>query len=46
MRDLEGDLINAGYFALVSAIKRFQADKGASFIHYLALWIKNAFNLI
>jgi hypothetical protein len=44
MRDWEDDLINAGYFAVVKAVKHYQTDKGATFLHFLTFHLKNAFN--
>ncbi len=34
------DLLQEGYIGLSEAVSRFDADQGASFIHYAAFWIR------
>ena len=43
-RDMEEELINAGYFALVRAVRRYHNDGGASFLHFLTFYLKKVFN--
>lgn len=40
------DLYNSGYIAMVEAAKTFSADKGASFLHWLSYFLKQAFAIV
>jgi RNA polymerase sporulation-specific sigma factor len=44
LRDLEEDLINEGFFALIDAVSGFRGDGEASFVHCLDFHLKTAFN--
>lgn len=44
MQHYEDDLINEGYFGLLRAVDSYKHDKDMSFVGYLALCLKSAFN--
>ncbi|MCP1110328.1 sigma factor [Ohessyouella blattaphilus] len=38
------DLTQEGYFALCQAVEKYDGTKEATFIHYLAIWLKQTYS--